>query len=249
MKHAQQSKKALAIIPVLNEERNIKSVIQAIPKKVLDVDIDTLVINDGSTDKSEQVARYNGAMVLNHPKRMGYGKSVRDGFNFAKKCKYNYIVKLDGDGQHEVKYLTTVVKILHRGGIDYVVSSRYLRKIDQVTPPPLERRLVNSMMTGAINQITKRKFTDVFCGFFGLTTDILKGLSFKTESYGLELELILKTHFKRASILEIPHALIYTKHHSKFKEVFGRDHNLGMRLELYTKIILDTLEELNISQI
>lgn len=245
----EQPKKALAVIPVLNEEQKIKSVIQAIPQKVLDVEVKTLVVNDGSTDRSEQIARYNGALVINHSKRLGYGRSVRDGFNYAKKHHYDYVVKLDGDGQHEVQYLSTVVKILRRGGVDYVVSSRYKRQIDQLTKPPLERRLVNIMVTGAINKITKQKLTDVFCGFFGLTTALLRKMRLRTDGYGLELEMLLKAHFSGANILEIPHPLIYTKQHSKFTQVFGTEHNLGRRLELYGHIILDTLEELNIKEI
>jgi hypothetical protein len=105
------------------------------------------------------------------------------------------------------------------------------------------------MMTAAINKITKRELSDVFCGFFALTVALIKKLKLQTKNYGLELEMILKAHFLGVDILEIPHPLIYQKGSSKFTHVFGKKHNLGMRLELYTQIILDTLAELNIKEI
>lgn len=250
MKAKEKNKKALVIIPVYNEEKRLGSVLEQIPKKVLDIKVDILVVNDGSTDKSEKIARENATRVVSHKERLGYGRSVRDGFSYAFENGYNYVVKLDGDGQHDPRRIKTVIKILDRGDTDYVLSSRYLRIIDRKSKPPLERRLVNIMATGAINKITGLNLSEVFCGFFGLKTDIIPSLKLKTDHYGLELEMILKAHFGGYRLLEIPHSLIYfQKEGSKFTVSFGKEHNLGMRLELYAAIILKTLEELNIKYI
>lgn len=245
-------KKVLIIIPVFNEEKNLKEILEAIPKNSFaDVKIDVLVVNDGSTDRSGPIAKEKGCLTLDHPKRLGYNASVVDGFNFGLENNYDYLLKMDGDGQHDPDYIPIVLKILRREDLptDFVISSRYLRKIDRRTGFPLERRIVNIMITGLINKITKRNFSDVFCGFFGLKTKILRDMDLKSkgDSYGVELELILKAHFSGAKILEIPHPLIYKKHCSKFVETFGRNHNLGRRLEAYTKIVMDTLKELKIS--
>jgi glycosyltransferase involved in cell wall biosynthesis len=244
-----KTKKALVIIPVLNEEKTFGKVIDGISRKVLDVKVDILVVNDGSTDNSGKIAKKKKCLVINHKKSLGYGASVIDGFNYALKNNYDYIVKLDGDGQHDPSYVSTIIKILKRGGVDYVISSRYMRIIDRINEPPLERRLVNAMCTGAINSITKLNLTDVFCGIFGLTRDLLSKLSLKTKGYGLELEMILKAYFQKAKFLEIPHPLIYTEGSSKFLQAYGGNdrESIGRRLENYAKIILETLEELGIN--
>ncbi len=241
--------KALVVIPVLNEEKNLMLILKKIPGQIAGVLIDILIIDDGSTDRSGYIAKLNGCKIIEHKTRLGYGQSVIDGLSYAKNHNYDYVVKMDGDGQHEVDYLGTMIKILKRGGVDYIISSRYMRKIDRLSKPPLDRNLVNVMMTASINKITRRNLSDVFCGFFALTVPLIKKLKLRTKNYGLELEMILKAHFSGADILEIPHPLIYTKGSSKFTHVFGRKHNLGLRLELYTQIILDTLHELNIKEI
>lgn len=245
-----KSQKAIVILPVFNEEKNLGKVVAGISKKVLDVKVDTLVINDGSTDNFSKIARMNKCLLINHQKQLGYGVSVKDGFAYALKRGYDYILKLDGDGQHDPAYASTIIKILKRGGVDYVLSSRYMRTVDKIHRPPIERRLVNTMCTGAINSIIKNEFSDVFCGIFGLTKDLLKKLDLKTNGYGLELEMILKSHFLEAKLLEIPHPLIYTKGSSKFLSVFGKNDrsSLGLRLENYAKIILETLDELGIKE-
>ncbi|OGM21401.1 hypothetical protein A2955_05375 [Candidatus Woesebacteria bacterium RIFCSPLOWO2_01_FULL_37_19] len=243
--------KALVIIPVHNEEKKIAKVLDGLPRKILNVKIDILVIDDGSTDKSKKIAKSRKCNILSHPSRLGYGTSVRDGFSYGLKHKYDYILKLDADGQHDPFYIGTIVKILLRGGVDYVISSRYMREVDKLDIPPIERRLVNTMCTGAINSITKLGLSDVFCGIFGLTYDLLSKLDLESSSYGLELEMILQSHYLNARFLEIPHPLIYTKESSKFLKTFGNNDrgSLGDRLALYSGIILDTLYKYKIKEI
>lgn len=241
-------KKALVVIPVFNEEKHLKEVLSDIPRECLGVDIDTLVVNDGSSDKSRKIANQSGVLLLNHRENFGYGVSVTDGLDYAIKNGYDYVVKIDADGQHDPSYVSTILKILGRGGVDYVLSSRYLRRVDAVSKPPVDRKLVNMMITGAINKITGRRLSDAFCGFFGFRIEELKKIMpFKTKGYGIELEMILKAHFRGLELLEIPHPLIYTKGSSKFLEVYRTDHNLGLRLENYASIVMDTLEEINVS--
>lgn len=242
-------KKALVIIPVFNEERHLQKVLQGVPKECLDIKIDTLVVNDGSSDASQNIAEKYGQRVIKRRQNRGYGAAVIEGLNFAIKKNYDYVVKMDADCQHETDYIKTVLKILRKEDVDYVLSSRYLRKIDRLTEPPLDRRLVNIMLTAAINKITGQNFSDVFCGFFGLNVNASKNIKLKTTGYGLELELILKAHQEGLQFLEIPHPLIYGESTSKFDEVYGRKKNLGQRLENYANIIMQTLEELGINKI
>lgn len=253
MKMAKNNKRrrALVIIPVFNEEKRLGKVIDGIKRQVLDVKVDILVVNDGSSDSSKKIAEEKKCLVIDHLKRQGYGESVKEGFDYALRHNYDYILKLDGDGQHDPFYISTIIKILLRGDVDYVISSRYLRKVDKIHKPPITRRLVNTMCTGAINSITKLDLSDVFCGIFGITKELLSKLDLQTKGYGLELEMILQSYFNKARFLEIPHPLIYTKESSKFLNVYGKNDidTLGTRLEIYARIILNTLRRFCIEEI
>src|SRR6185295_9865761 len=89
--------KICALIPVYNEERTIGSLILLVKEKGLDI----FVIDDGSTDRSAQIARDEGATVLSHAKRSGKGASLRDGFKCALEHGYDGMITMDGDGQHD----------------------------------------------------------------------------------------------------------------------------------------------------
>lgn len=242
-----KKEKALVVIPAFNEERTIAAIVGQIPEEVAGVAVHVLVINDGSTDLTGPVVERSRGTVLHNAERRGKGAAVQTGFAHALREGYRFVVSLDGDAQHDPRYVATIIKILKRGGVDLVTSSRYLRQMDAVSKPPLERKLVNVMMTGAVNRLTGLRLTDAFCGVFGARTDFFADKPLTTKDYGIVLELILRTHFSGGAILEIPHPLIYYREgNSKFREVYGMENHLGARLEQYTKVILDTLADLKV---
>jgi len=116
-KHAH---KFTIIIPAFNEERTIGWVCENIPKVYKDI----IVINDGSTDQTEKIAKNNGAIVINHTKNKGYGAALQTGFNFVKK-RYKVVITIDADAQHDPKELIRLLEPIKKG-YDVVFGIRRL---------------------------------------------------------------------------------------------------------------------------
>ena len=118
--------KCLIIIPAYNEAANIEKVINNIVQNYPQYDY--VIINDGSTDKTEEVCVNAGYQVLNLPINMGIGGAVQTGYRYAKKNNYDAAVQIDGDGQHDVAFLEDMLKLLESGEADVVIGSRFVQK-------------------------------------------------------------------------------------------------------------------------
>lgn len=118
--------KCLIIIPAYNEAGNIEKVIDNIVQNYPQYDY--VIINDGSTDKTEEVCANAGYQVLNLPINMGIGGAVQTGYRYAKKNNYDAAVQIDGDGQHDVAFLEDMLKLLETGEADVVIGSRFVQK-------------------------------------------------------------------------------------------------------------------------
>jgi hypothetical protein len=118
--------KSLAIIPAYNEGEKIGQVVSEIRKSEKNIDI--LVIDDGSTDKTAHYARAAGAKVVRLSSNMGYGVALQTGFKYACEREYDFLVQLDGDGQHDPAYIPDMLKVVIAGEADLVLGSRFLHK-------------------------------------------------------------------------------------------------------------------------
>ena len=118
--------KCLIIIPAYNEAANIEKVINNIVQNYPQYDY--VIINDGSTGKTEKVCINAGYQVLNLPINMGIGGAVQTGYRYAKKNNYDAAVQIDGDGQHDVAFLEDMLKLLESGEADVVIGSRFVQK-------------------------------------------------------------------------------------------------------------------------
>lgn len=118
--------KCLIIIPAFNEAENIEKVvdyiIQGFPQ------YDYVIINDGSTDETERVCLGKGYQLLNLPINMGIGGAVQTGYCYARDNDYDIAVQIDGDGQHDVKFLDKMVDLIKKDQADVVIGSRFMER-------------------------------------------------------------------------------------------------------------------------
>lgn len=118
--------KILVIIPAYNEEDNIVTVVENI--KATMPDGDCIVVNDGSTDHTLDICRQKGIAVLNLPINLGIGGAVQLGYIYANRNGYDVAVQVDGDGQHDPRYLKHLIAQIARGDADLVIGSRFIEK-------------------------------------------------------------------------------------------------------------------------
>jgi glycosyltransferase involved in cell wall biosynthesis len=159
--------RVLVIVPAFNESENIRAVVASIRSAATELTQDTIdiaVVNDGSVDQTAAVARDAGAYVLDLPFNLGIGGAVQTGFKFAHDLKYDAAVQIDGDGQHDPKYLGAVLEPLRSGSADVVIGSRFMQNNGGFRSTSMRRmgirifRWVNSM-------ILRQRMTDNTSGF------------------------------------------------------------------------------------
>lgn len=117
-------KKVLIAIPALNEDKSIRRTVEEI--RALHSDFTIVVVNDGSSDNTAKEAEAAGALVISHPFNLGIGGAVQTGYKMADRDNYDIMIQMDGDGQHDPRYLCSVLAPVLDGKLDLAVGSRFL---------------------------------------------------------------------------------------------------------------------------
>lgn len=122
--------KILVIIPAYNEAESIEAVVGQLlaVSKVEKIQIDYLVVNDCSTDSTEEILKNNNLSYVNLPVNLGIGGGVQTGYKYAVENDYDIALQMDGDGQHDPQYIKTIVKPILEGNADMVIGSRFIKK-------------------------------------------------------------------------------------------------------------------------
>src|SRR3954451_10190206 len=124
----------LAVVPAYNEEGTVARVVTAIHEQAPQFDV--VVVDDGSTDSTAQLAERAGAKVVRHPFNLGIGGAVQSGFTYALEHGYDRLVQIDGDGQHDPKELHTLIAAMDGDpGLDMVCGSRFISRESQYVAP------------------------------------------------------------------------------------------------------------------
>jgi glycosyltransferase involved in cell wall biosynthesis len=173
----------IAIIPAKDEAHNIKDVIVK-TKKYVDL---VLVIDDGSTDNTKEVAESLGAVVIRNEVNLGKADALKIGFKYAIEHNFDTIALLDADGQHDPDELPKLLNKLNEG-YDIVVGAR---KFSPELMPPL-RIFANSVSSFLVSLICGTKILDSQSGYRVLRTGIVKKITFETKRYQLDTEMLIK---------------------------------------------------------
>lgn len=153
--------KLLVIIPAFNEELSIENVIEDVGKHCPQADI--LVINDGSTDETQQVAKRNGALVITLPTNLGIGGAMQTGYKFAYRNNYDFAVQVDGDGQHRAEELYKLLGPIISDEADFVIGSRFITPSGFIST--MSRRIGIKILSVIVSFLVGKKVLDVTSGF------------------------------------------------------------------------------------
>lgn len=118
--------KKLIIIPAYNEEENIEKTVEAILRD--SQGFDYIIINDCSTDRTRQICEEKEYNIINLPINLGIGGAVQTGYKYAVRNNYDMAVQVDGDGQHDPKFLEEMADYLEKNQLDMVIGSRFIEK-------------------------------------------------------------------------------------------------------------------------
>lgn len=146
------------MVPALNEAGSITNVVRD-ARQILGADV--VVVDDGSTDDTADLARAAGATVVSHPYNLGVGGAIRTALKFAKSRHYDVVVQLDGDGQHGAQEAKRLIDELRAGGVDLVVGSRF----SEGYVVSRGRRLAMRTLSRLVSRRVGTKVTDTTSGF------------------------------------------------------------------------------------
>jgi glycosyltransferase involved in cell wall biosynthesis len=167
------SQRLLFIVPAFNEGDNIRGVVAALHQHYPAATV--LVVNDGSTDETAELARSAGAAVLDLPFNLGIGAAVQSGFLYAQRAGFDVAVQFDGDGQHLASEVEKLLEPVCSGTHDVAIGSRFLG--DHSFRPALMRRLGITIISTLNSRLTSMKVTDPTSGFRAFGRDAIELLS------------------------------------------------------------------------
>lgn len=210
------------LLPAYNEEKTIGKVIRECKCYCKEAFI--LVVDDGSKDKTAEIARKEGAYVISHEINKGKGEALKTGLKYFKKHGYDAVVIIDADGQYSARYIPKFFSALKSA--DLVMGHRDFSKV------PFRHRLGNFVWRTAFNILFGTKFKDTNCGFIGFSKKALEKIKNIHGGYIIENSILAEAMEKNLKILQIPVKV-------KYKEISG----IGRGIRIVLGVFLFILKE------
>ena len=192
----------LAVVPAYNEAATVGRVVRSIREALPFFDV--LVVDDGSTDTTAAEAHSAGALVVRHPFNLGIGGAVQSGFSYALDNDYDYLVQVDGDGQHEPRHVRDLMRAMEEDPtLDMVCGSRFLSE-DFTYPAPVSRRTGIHIFAFLLSRIVGQRISDPTsgCRLYNRRAIALFARDYPHDYP--EVEAVLVLHFHRLRMREIP---------------------------------------------
>src|SRR3954453_7556366 len=190
----------IAIVPAYNEERAIGGVVDEL--RSFDPGLDVVVVSDGSSDRTAEVAAEHGAHVVRLPFNLGIGGAVQTGFQYAHENGYELVVRCDGDGQHDPAQLPKVLAPVLAGEADIAVGSRFVSGDGYRSSAT--RRIGIRLLSWIVSAIARQRVTDTTSGFQALNRKALELFAADYPHDYPEVEGMVMTIKHRLRLCEVP---------------------------------------------
>lgn len=192
----------IVLIPSYNESRTIGSIV----RELVSIGVSVLVVDDGSIDNTGQIAMDNGAMVLGQRDNKGKGASVRQGLEYIlEKTSFEWLVLMDGDGQHHPEDVPRLMERTRNNEIDLVIGNR----MQQTANMPRMRYWTNRFTSWVVSGICGDTIPDTQCGFRILRIESGRQMRLTTDKYDIESEMLIQAAEGNHRIASVPIRTIY----------------------------------------
>jgi glycosyltransferase involved in cell wall biosynthesis len=195
----------LVFIPAWNEEDNLPAVLDELREGLPECEV--LVVDDGSTDATADVARAHGAEVLSFGENRGLRAGIAAGYAYANEHGYEYVGRVDADGQHPVDELTRLLTLVRAGHADVAVGSRFATgdgyEAYRYEPSP-SRRLGTSVLRRAMRASLGHPFHDATSGMYAANRRAMPTLGVPYTSRAPEVESLLRLREEGLRVVEVP---------------------------------------------
>jgi hypothetical protein len=195
----------LVFIPAWNEEQNLPGVLDELRSELPEAEV--LVVDDGSTDGTADVARRHGAEVLSFGENRGLRAGIAAGYDYAAAHGYEYCGRVDADGQHPAAELRRLLDVVRSGAADVAVGSRFVSG-DGYEPyrydPSPARSFGNAVLRRSISLVLRRPFNDATSGMYAANARALPVLARPYASGAPEVEALLRLDDEGLRVEEVP---------------------------------------------
>ena len=193
--------KVAALIPAFNEAATIAQVVTGIVPHVPLV----VVVDDGSSDETADLARRAGATVIVHAANRGKGAAVRSGLTQILAGTYTHVLMLDGDMQHLPDEAPRLLAAAAQTGADLVVGERQFRRDEM----PASRYHANRIGSRALSSFMGVRLGDSQCGYRVFRTDLVRRMKLRARGYDIETEMVVKAGRLGGTIAHVPVSAVY----------------------------------------
>ncbi|MFC7493462.1 MULTISPECIES: glycosyltransferase family 2 protein [unclassified Nocardioides] len=197
------SPRVLAIVPAWNEEGAVAQTVTALRASCPELDV--LVVDDGSGDRTAEVAEGAGALVVRLPFNLGVGGAMRTGYRYAVRHGYDAAVQVDADGQHDPAFLDQLLAGLQDA--DVVIGARFAGEGEYRVG--LLRGIAMRLLAGTLSRLTKQRLTDVTSGFRAANRRAMAvfAIHYPAEYLGDTVESLVIAHRTGCRITQVPVAM------------------------------------------
>jgi len=201
VKSSNENVDLIIIITAKDESKSIGTVIDKINSLKIPYSYKILVVNDGSEDNTEEIAKNKGALVLTHLNNLGIGAAIKTGFIASRSFDPEIVINIDADGQHDPQYIPKIISKIKDDNADLVYASRFAKQSNYKTSTV--RSAGNKFYTKLVNNIAKISITDVTSGYRAMRYDKLRSVLFLAET-NFAIELAIRAGRNGLKIMEIP---------------------------------------------
>jgi len=202
----------VVIIPAYNEEKTISEIVNRIIKLKNEINnYSVVVIDDGSTDRTSELGRNSGAVVVRHERNSGVGKSVQDGIRFALENNADIAIIIDADMQYDPDDINILIEPILEGRADFVTANRFIDSEGNVNYPtrmPKIKYWGNKQMAKLVNRLAGTALGDVSSGFRALNREALLNLNL-SGNFTYTHEMILDLSVKELRLASVPMKVRY----------------------------------------